>query len=72
MLGFRLGGLDESIRGVDPGRFTVGADDRRQLLGRVAEPATQVKDAVTRIRRVGAKRLVAVRGKAGEDDVAEG
>ena len=43
--------LDEARRGVDADRLAVRADERRDLLRRVAEAAADVEDALARLRR---------------------
>ena len=61
----RHGRLDEARRGVDADRLALGADERRDLLGRVAEPAADVEHPLARLRRVQPQRFVAVAAEAG-------
>jgi hypothetical protein len=71
ILGLRPRRRDERLGDVDPERLALGADQRREPLGRVAEAATQVEGSVAGLGRMRLHRRLAVRAEPGGYEVAE-
>ena len=63
--------LDEPRTGIDAEHRPVRADDPRQVLGGVAEPAPDVENTRARLGRVSPQGGFAVGAEAVGDDVAE-